>query len=468
MRQSGGDGRSGSGRDPERLKAEDTGSVRRSLRIVVIGGCLAMVYGVGVGSPATTEFFRSLGANEFHFGLITGLPLAMLLLQFVGAAALNHAHRRKGVFVSCLVASRLLYLPLAALPWLVPGETRGVAVWLAVALLALSGATHNFAIPFWYSWMADLVPRRALNRVWGWRQRAMHITWTAAYLLVTLLLHRLRWPALVVFPALSVLAIVAGITDVMLFLGVREPPNVISPERFRWRDLLAPMKHPTFSRFVLFSCAWSFATACAANFMQLYSLKVLGVAPWLVALIWCAQGVGMALASGMWGRLADRHGHRPVINICVSLKPMIVIVYILLTPSNVLWLLPLAFVPDGMLNSGYALAANGYMLSIAPRINRSMFIAAITGLAGVCGGISAMLAGVVLTRTQGWSMDFLGRTWNHYHLIFATSLVLRLVCQPLARRIREPGATRSSRLLLAMMDEWPLSFLRFPVGLFRR
>ncbi len=57
---------------------------------------------------------------------------------------------------------------------------------------------------------------------------------------------------------------------------------------------------------------------------------------------------------------------------------------------------------------------------------------------------------------------------NHYHLVFAASLVMRLACQPLLRRIREPGAKHSRQLLGAMMDEWPMSVVRFPVGLFRR
>ena len=40
--------------------------------------------------------------------------------------------------------------------------------------------------------------------------------------------------------------------------------------------------------------------------------------------------------------------------------------------------------------------------------------------------------------------------------------------EPLLRRIREPGAGHSRALLTALMDEWPLWIVRFPVGLYRR
>lgn len=435
---------------------------------MVIGGCLAMVYTVGIGSPVTTEFFRELGANEFHFGLIGGVPLVMLLLQFVGAAALNRAQRRKPVFIACLCVCRLLYLAVALLPLAFRRAGHPLVMPLIIALLAVSAATHNFAIPFFFSWMADLIPRRVMNRVWGWRQKAMHMTWTFTFLLVTLLLYRTDLPATVVFPVLTGLAVAAGLSDVLLFIGVTEPPNLIDRDSRPWRDFQAPLRHPAYRRFVVFWCCWSSATTVGAAFMQLYVLKVLGFAPWKTTLIWCVQGLGTAAASGMWGRLADRFGHRPVLKTCVTLKPLIALVFMLLTPANVAWLLPLAFFPDGMLNAGNALAANGYMLSYAPRHNRSMFIAAMTGLAGAGAGIAAILAGLLLNAMDGRTFTLLGRAWNPYQIIFGISLALRLACQPLLRRIREPGAGHSRALLTALMDEWPLWIVRFPVGLYRR
>lgn len=449
-------------------QGESSASVRRALRTVVIGGCLAMVYTVGIGSPATTEFFRNVGANELHFGLITGIPLVMLLMQFVGATVLNRVARRKAVFVVCLVLCRVLYLGVAALPLALRTRHPSAVIPVILVLLAVSAATHNFAVPFWFSWMADLIPGRVRNRVWGWRQRAMHITWSVANLGVTYFLYQTAWPAIVTFPILTVLAVAAGIADILLFLRVPEPPNPVVHDRAIWTDLRAPLADPGYRRFVLFSCAWSFSVMAAAAFMQLYVLKVLNLTPWKTSLIWCSQGLGMALASGMWGRLADRYGHRPVLIVCVALKPMIVVVFMLLTPANVIWLLPLAFLPDGMLNAGYGLASNGYMLAISPRRNRSMFIAAITGLAGMCGGLSAMMAGALLAHTVSWGGIVFGRAWNHYHLAFALSLAMRLACLGLARAIREPKAVRSRQLLAAMLDEWPISVLRFPVGLYRR
>lgn len=427
-----------------------------------------MLFAVGTGSPATTQFFLAIGANEFHFGIIAGLPMAMLFMQFVGAALLNRARRRKPFFIFCLILCRVLYLGIALLPFLPGAAEHRHMMTTIVLLLAISAAAHNLAIPFWFSWMADLIPKRIINRVWGSRQMAMHITWTVSFLLVTLYLYISDQPATVIFPILTTLAVIAGVADILLFIGVHEPPNLISCGNRLWEDAMAPLRHPLYRRFVTFSCAWSFSCNFAAAFMLLYVMQILKLEPWKATLIWCLQGVGMAVASSMWGRLADRYGNRPILRLCTTLKPMIVIVFLLLTPENVVWLLPLAFLPDGMLNAGNSLATNGYMLSIAPRQNRSMFIAAITGLAGIFGGLASLTAGIVLNSLSGWEGSFLGRPLNPFHLVFAVSLVLRLSCQPLVRRIEEPGSHHTRQIIGAMMDEWPMWIVRFPVGLYHR
>ncbi len=270
------------------------------------------------------------------------------------------------------------------------------------------------------------------------------------------------------FPLLTLVAVAAGVADVLLFLRIPEPPNMVVPRGTFWANMLAPVRHPDFGRFVLFTCCWSFASLFAAAFLQLFVLKVLGLAPWKTTLIWCSQGLGTAAASAFWGRMADRFGHRPVLKLCITIKPLIMVVFLLLTAENAVWLLPLAFFPDGALNSGYALASNGYMLTLAPRRNRSMFIAAVTGLAGLCGGAGAIASGTLLDACQEWRLTLLGREWGNYHLVFATSLLLRVACRPFVLRMREPGSARSRVLLHAMMDEFPSRLPRFPVGLFRR
>jgi len=178
--------------------------------------------------------------------------------------------------------------------------------------------------------------------------------------------------------------------------------------------------------------------------------------------------VGVALMSSYWGELADRHGHRPILAVCMGLKSLIVLAFLVSAPKTALWILPAALLFDSIWESGLMIASNGYMLKIAPRENRSMFIAAITGLAGICGGLGAMAGGGFLQATAGLQLDTLGRVWTNYHFLFLINILMRLGCIALAYRVHEPKAAAPDHLLYLLRGRWPMRFLLFPVGMYRR
>jgi hypothetical protein len=107
-------------------------------------------------------------------------------------------------------------------------------------------------------------------------------------------------------------------------------------------------------------------------------------------------------------------------------------------------------------------------MKIAPRENRSMFIAAISGLAGICGGLGAMAGGAFLHACSGFEITLLGRVWNNYHLLFAVNFFMRAACIVLAYRVREPGSSAPEDVLDELGDSWAVRFLLFPAGLYRR
>ncbi len=439
----------------------------RYLRNITFAGSLCMVYVGCVASPVATEFFRGLGATELHFGLLGGLPMIMLLMQFVGAWWTNHMRRRKAWFVPLVIGARLLWLGVALLPFVAGGGTPTVLAAM-IGLIALSGAIGNLTVPMWFSWMGDLIPRRILNRYWGGRQRATTLTLTLTALAITTFTFYVRdFPVGPLYVALVCIGCTAGTIDILIFLRVREPPNLRTTDH-PWETFCAPLREPNYRTLVVFLCTHAAACMPAAVFMLVYTLDVLQVPLWQTALVWCLPGLGAAVVAPAWGRLAERFGHRPILRLCSAFKPGIAVVFLLVTPEYAFWVLAPTLFFDSMLNAGYEIASNGYMLKLAPRRNRSMFIAAITSLSGLAGGLAAIAAGGLLKATSGMVVPLAGREWNHYQLIFALSLVLRVMCVPLAGRIREPTSARSRVVANAILETWPFRFFSFPVGLYRR
>ena len=439
----------------------------RYLERVTLSGALCMIFVGCVNSPVFTDVFRRVGATELHFGLLSGIPMAMLVMQFIGAYWTNRMRHRRGWFMTLVIASRLLYLPLAVLPFCT-GASPGSVIIAMIAILSLSSALTQITLPMWLSWMGDLIPRRILSRYWGGRQRVLTLTLTGTSLLVTAIAfygHAIA-PRMI-YLLLAAVGVTAGVLDILQFRHIREPPN-LRMDAHPLHILMQPLRDKHYRAMVLFSVAFSGVSMLAAAFMQIYTLDVLQVPLWQTALLWCAPGLGAATVAPLWGRLADRFGSRPILRVCVALKPIIALVFLFVTPATAVPVLAVALLLDSMLNSGNEIATNGFMLKLAPRENRSMFIASITALSGMASAAGAITGGLVLSHTSTFHLALFGREWNHYQLLFLVSFLLRLPCIRLARRIHEPESARSRVVVSHLLGLWPLRMFVFPVGLYRR
>lgn len=448
---------------------DDSPTLEQSMRIITVAGCLAMVHYTCITCPVVTDFCREMGATEFQFGLLAGLPMILLIMQFVGAYLTDRIPRRKPYFMVLEISARLVWVPAAFLPLLFPQIPGSVLIVVFLGAVMVNGALSNMDSPLWFSWISDLVPRRILNRYWGQRQQYMTLVWTLALVAVAALTWLAKsLSARQMLPILVSIGCLAGIADILLFTWVREPPNLMNPDSHPLQVLLAPLRHREYRTLVVFSCAFSAAAMVGAAFMQIYVLDVLKLPVWKTTLIWCTAGLGAAVVAPAFGRLADRHGHRPVLLLCMLFKPMIAGVFLFVTAGNAFVVLSIAFFLDSMLNGGYTIAVNGYMLKMAPRVSRSMFIAALTALSGIAGGLGAILGGLILRHSRDFSACVFGMDWTNYHVVFLLSFILRALCIPLAAAVREPTSSGTLVVLNALVGQWPMRLIVFPVGLYRR
>lgn len=426
-----------------------------------------MLYLAGVGSPAATEFFRKIGADEFHFGLLGGIPLVLFLLQFVAALFVGRMRERKTAFMVLLIGSRLVYLPVVLLPFVFPGMDDHRRMILVVGLLAVGSALTNLGTPLWFSWMADLIPHRLLNTYWGARQSWTQVSMIFGLVAVTFVTAFVHWPMLYLFPMITAVAVAAGVMDILLFRRVEEPEGGMAGPPMGVDVLLEPFRHREYRTFLFFSCFWSASTMCAASFMMIYVLDVLHMSVWRTSIVWGAQSVGIALSARTWGRVADRHGHRPILVICCFFKSIVTLVFAIVTPEMAFpVLLPMFFV-DGFLNSGMMVASNGFMMKMAPEGKRPAYFSAVTALSGICAGLAVIAAGHFLKKHSGVIINLAGTTWNAYQVLFFLSMLLRMESSIIVRRIREPSSSKTAVVVDQLWTVLQNLFLQVPamVGL---
>src|SRR5262245_62296811 len=129
--------------------------LRPSLQASLFEGATAEVFGACAGGGVLTAWALHLGASPLVIGLLGALPVACNVLN-LPAAWLTHVVGRKRLAVAAVGASRLVYLPLVAFPYLPVSDTTRPRLFIALivcnAVLAVIG---NNA---WIAWMGDLVP----------------------------------------------------------------------------------------------------------------------------------------------------------------------------------------------------------------------------------------------------------------------------------------------------------------------
>lgn len=440
-------------------------SLAGAKRVIVVGGCLGTAYIQLTQCPIAIQWARSLGADGLHVGILGAIPTGFLFMQLAAAMLARRWTYRKPLWLAVSLLQRVTFLPVALGPWIWPEADGGVWIWLLLAMASANHALLHFSTPLWLSWMSDYLPHAGLSRFWGVRQFWNHWAAAGALLVAGLALFKTGLSIRDGFAWMIVVASVAGVLDILLFLPVEEPSAQHGPEP-RLRDVLAgPFQRPDFRSYIAFSCFWHVAAMVGAPFISLYLFEHVGMDLFHVMLLWAISWTGGTWMSRRMGNLAERFGGRPLLILCTAFKSlnMIALLCVPRDPVAAFWMLIPVFMIDAMLNAGIAIAHNNFLMKNSPVENRTMFIAAGTAYAGFTGGLASIFAGLMIRFSKGWHVDWLGMEVINYHVLFAVSTLLRLAAGAAAVRVREPASHGTRHVLMEIMSTTALRYVAWPL-----
>jgi MFS family permease len=445
--------------------------LRRTWRVVTVAGSLGATYllicTALTGAPRV-KFLTGLGATAFDFGVIAALTSLALAFQVVAGAMDALLRRRKPVWIALALAHRLMFLGVLIAPWLFD-EPRARIACIVIAL-ALHEGLANLGAPLWYSWMADLLPAQSLGRYWANRQWAVTLASTLLGVLMALLfyLFEARDQAVRGFVVVGSICLVLGVTDILLFLRVPEPPNErATPGELR-AAFLQPLRDRSFRPFLVFRAWFQFAAALAYPFFAVYMIDQMGMSALTTQLLFLLTPLGVIASTRLWGLLCDTYGERPVMIVILAGKFVIPLAFVVAPPIPAVAIPLLAglLLIDGAFNAAFDLSNQGIILRNTPRRNRSMYIAANNFL-------SVGLAATLAPLFSGWLIEALaGDPWavgpyrlTGFHAVFALSSLLRAVAIVFALRLPKAGSAPVAVLLRSMTSATTLRVARYAIAL---
>ncbi len=429
-------------------RAVPESTLRASVRASYAEGAVSELFAACAGGAALTAWAIYLGASPFIIGMLGALPLGAQVLQIPGAW-LTQTWGSKRVAVAAIAASRLVWLPVAMLPFLDLPMSHALALFVGVvAIGAILSVIGNNA---WTAWMGDLVPDSLRGRFFSRRTVYITLAGTAATLGAGIALDYLGpngWRG-ETLAALAAIACVAGACSVWLLLRQHDPNGHPTLERPDWRVLGRVVGDRAAWPFMRYLLGWNAAVGLSASFFSFHMLVNLKTGFVLAALHGVAVALMRIAAAPAWGRAVDRLGARPVLILCSFSIAAVPAIWLFVTPEF-LWPLALEAMLAGVLWGGHGIAAIDLTIHLSPRRERAFYVAVFAAAGGLGFAVASIGAGLVASYLP-LRFPALGWTWTNLHVLFLLSAAGRLVAAIGALRIEERNARGVRELLRTVL-----------------
>ncbi len=444
--------------------------IRRAFRIWTWEGSVATVQITLTSGAFQTGFALYLGCTDAQIGLLAAIPAFLGLLQLAVSYLAQRAGSRKLVVQGCSFASRLLWVPMLLVPLLLP-RPWWVGAFLALTLIA--AVLGNIASPLWMAWMSDLIPEDTRGRYFGRRNMYAGVVGMVVsvvggvYLDAATKTHG-HGDVRLAFALLFGLATVFALGSFLLGMNSPDVPAAPRTSEDGWRGALdfyaAPFRDRNFARFMRFFGVFVLAQSVAGNFFTVYQLKPLALSYTAVQALGAVASLTGLASMPLWGYLADKFGNKPVLSISVGMVLLPPFQWLLTYPDGIpgLWMygphhhllvsytklnIILLNLIAGAGWAGVGLTQFNLMLAAAPAARRTVYVSAISAVAGIAGGVGPLLGGAVLTALAHTHFPRTGPVRSNYHVLFVLSGLLRFVGLLLLRPLQEEGS-RGARYVL--------------------
>lgn len=431
----------------------------RGMRGWNLSAGLAAVYLAIAFGTVSTGFALALGASNALVGMLSGAQSWGHLLQFVSPLFSQRIVHRKPLCVLTYGLGYSQWLLVAVLPWTLP---RAAQPYAMIVLVMLSGALIAVASPISNTWLTDLVPQEVRGR-WVARNQsimagvAMVASLAAGRWLDTFdAVHKIHG-----FQILFFIAVAFALASIYVWWHVPEPARMVPREETTsWELLLLPFRHANFRNFTLFIALRTGSVFIAAPFFAVYMIDHLKIPYQWIALYGMCVTLTQIASNPLWGYLADKYGHKPMLRISTFGTALIPVPWFFTTRDNYYWLIPLVQLWAGFMAAGLILSQYNLMLKTAPEEHKEVYIGAHNATVNAAVGLGALLGGFLGDLLKHWGpFVFLGRDITHLHVLFLVSALCRFLGLSLLLRVREEPEIAAMRVMREVGSHSPVRTL---------
>jgi MFS family permease len=449
-------------------------------------GIVSNGFGSIVGSGFLAAYALALGASNLHVGVLAAIPFLTQPIQILMIAVVEHVRRRKAIAVTAWGMAQLLWLPIAAIPFILGTPSAG-AISMLLGLMLMRGILGAITNSAWNGWVRDLVPQELLGRFFARRIALANLVAMVFGLGSALFVDAWqRWAA----PEEAVLGYTFSLLAGALTLGLAtpifmalmpepqmQPPPL--PKRPLSSILAEPFRDKNFQRLVRFLFLWGLSLNLAVPFFAVYMLQRLGMP--LTSVIFLSvlgQGANIAFMRA-WGPMVDRFGSKAVLSLSVSLYLLVILGWTFTTmPEGYFLTVPLLVILHlfaGVASAGVGLTTGTIGMKLAPEGRSTAYLAVAALATNLGSGLGPLLGGQFadffdvrsLSLTFSWidptrSLNVPTLHLTGFDFLFALVFIMGLATLNALNGLKEEGEATREEVLDALVA--PMRVLSRPLS----
>ena len=420
---------------PQQFAALTRTKIMHGLWLSVGAGALGSAFFQLTIGVIFVGFALALGASNLQIGFLTSTMALGSMAQLFASYLIQRTGRRRLLFMTSFLISRLLWVPIILTPFLIPQAHARWRIPAVLTILVVSNLLHALGSNAWLSWMGDLIPGDIRGRFFGTRQAVTTATGMATGLLAAKYMD--WWEQSVAngsrehflgFATLFGAAVGLGILDILIFRFIPHPRVHRDLERSGFRQLLGRVyRNRNFRRLVLLFAWWNLATGIAIPFFNVYFREDLRLAYTTITWFGVISGVVYIGMSYLWGRVVHLVGSKFILAVSFLLAALGPMMYIFTTPERV-WPVLLAFVIGSMGWAAVFMLSMNLSIALSPREERSVYLACFAAVTGTVTACAYALGGQVAEWLRPISFSLFGFRVAHLQVLFVLTGMLRLSC----------------------------------------
>ncbi|HTY21496.1 MAG TPA: MFS transporter [Desulfomonilaceae bacterium] len=386
----------------DRVKASD---LQVGLRALLYEGCCSKVMDSITSGAFLVAFALLLGASNTVVGLLAALSPLTQFLQIPAIYLVERTASRKALVVLSTFLSRISWLAVAVIPWLVAPEQRIPALIICLFFYFSLGTISSCGFN---PWLRDFVPEEIMGSFFGKRMAISTAAGAAMALLAGVGLEVGKWYVPSQLVPYSLLFLTGGIFGLAAVYFLSQVPEA-RVAKHRPQDMSEALGQPfrdlNFRRILIFLGILFFAINLSGPFYAVYMLKQLNLSmALLIGLGVFSQLMGV-MSFRIWGSTADNFSNKSVLIVSGYMYIIGVLLWpvLLLSESNffVIPLLVVVHALTGISAAGVNLCTANLALKAAPRGKATAFLATNTIVDGAAAAVSPIIGGIIANKLTG-------------------------------------------------------------------